>query len=125
MDNDICKHRFMPAEGELIFRCMKDGEDCLYPGNYGCEETPNDTYTISISFEECEFGHGAIVHKTGKLCPLCEIANLKKERDTLINVIVSLREKVDTARNLIESRLFNEDAIRGQDVLSILGTVKG
>lgn len=35
---EICKHRFMPAEGEPIYKCFHDKSDCTDPGNYGCEE---------------------------------------------------------------------------------------
>jgi hypothetical protein len=34
---------------------------------------------ITIFYDECEQGHEAIMHKTQKNCPLCEILLLKEE----------------------------------------------
>ena len=76
---------------------------------------------IAISYEQCGVGHEAVVHQTRKLCPLCEISNLKKERDELVERMVLLRGKVDAARNLCESRN-DTDIVYAADILSVLST---
>jgi len=34
---------------------------------------------IAFTYLQCEVGHEAVVHQTRKLCPLCEISQLKKK----------------------------------------------
>ena len=77
---------------------------------------------IAISFEQCGVGHEAVVHQTRKLCPLCEIMNLKKERDALVERTVLLREKVDAVRNLCEKQAYLNDTIVVADILRAIST---
>jgi len=77
---------------------------------------------ISISFMFCEVGHESVVHQTRSLCPLCEISSLRKEKETLINVIVLLREKIDAARNLCEKVSSISDFISTKNILAAIST---
>ncbi len=72
---------------------------------------------IAFSYEQCEVGHEAVVHQTRKLCPLCEISNLRKERDDLVERMVFLRAKIDAIRNLCEKQSYMSNTVAIADVL--------
>ena len=77
---------------------------------------------IAFTYENCEVGHEAVVHQTRKLCPLCEIANLRKERDDLVERTVLLRGKIDTVRNLCDSQTYLNDTVIVADILRAIST---
>jgi len=77
---------------------------------------------IAFTYEQCGVGHEAVAHQTRKLCPLCEIANLRKERDELVERTVLLHGKIAAVRNLCESQSYLNDTVIVADILRAIST---
>ena len=69
---------------------------------------------IAITYEECKVGHEAVVHKTVKYCPLCELSIMS-------NKAALLRGCIDAVRNLCEDyRTRTSDTVKKADVLKTI-----